>query len=100
LILPALATASPPPRPFTDADVAALRAEVERGGKPRVRLRPGTAGVAGATVGTVTSIGQPAADGPEFVRVAVRINGARDVLPFALADLDDRFLEAQPGQWS
>jgi hypothetical protein len=54
---------------------------------PRVRLRPGVAGIEGTAVGTVTHVGAADTDGPEFLRVAVRVNGVRDILPFAPADL-------------
>ncbi|MEP6463810.1 MAG: hypothetical protein ABJC62_10435 [Frankiaceae bacterium] len=66
--------------PLTDTDVAALRAQLERGRSPRVRLR------AGGT-GTVVGVGDPAGDGPEYIRVKVTLNGTRDTLPFAAEDL-------------
>lgn len=65
---------------LTDADVEALRSQLGRGRSPRVRLR------AGGT-GTVVGVGDPAADGPEFIRVKVTLNGTRDTLPFAPEDL-------------
>lgn len=70
-----------PVRPaLTDTDVAALRAQLELGRSPRVRLR------AGGT-GTVVGVGDPAGDGPEYIRVKVTLNGTRDTLPFAPEDL-------------
>lgn len=82
-----MATKPTPPEPLTEADVAALRTDVAQRRAPRVRLRPGVAGVGATRVGTVAQIGDPAIDGPEFLHVAVRVNGTRDVLPFAPSDL-------------
>ena len=65
---------------LTDAEVAALRSQLERGRNPRVRLRAGGAG-------TVIGVGDPAVDGPEYIRVKVTLNGTRDTLPFAPEDL-------------
>lgn len=65
---------------LTDADVAAMRSQLERGRTPRVRL------LAGGT-GTVVSVGDPRADGPEYIRVKLTLNGTRDTLPFAPEDL-------------
>jgi hypothetical protein len=70
LVLPAL----------TDADVAALRSQLDRGRSPRVRLR-------GGGTGTVVGVGDPDGDGPEYIRVKVTLNGTRDTLPFAPDDL-------------
>lgn len=72
--------ARPGPPALTDADVTALRAQLERGAHPRVRLR------AGGT-GTVVGVGDPATDGPEYLKVKVTLNGTRDTLPFAPEDL-------------
>src|SRR5450756_1116213 len=65
---------------LTDAEVAALRAQLESGATPRVRLR------AGGT-GAVIDVGNPDADGPEYIKVKVTLNGTRDTLPFAPDDL-------------
>jgi len=66
--------------PLTEADVAALRSQLEGGRSPRVRLRAGGAG-------TVVGVGDPDRDGPEYIRVKVTLNGTRDTLPFAPDDL-------------
>ena len=63
---------------LTDTDVTELRAHLDRGATPRVRLR------AGGT-GTVVSVGDPDTDGPEYIKVKVTLNGTRD--PFAPEDL-------------
>ena len=65
---------------LTDTDVTELRAHLDRGATPRVRLR------AGGT-GTVVSVGDPDTDGPEYIKVKVTLNGTRDTLPFAPEDL-------------
>jgi len=74
----------PPARPahpaLTDAEVADLRAQLDRGSTPRVRLR-------GGGTGAVVSVGDPEADGPEYIRVKVTLNGTRDTLPYAPEDL-------------
>src|SRR5664280_1879891 len=65
---------------LTDADVADLRAQLKSGATPRVRLR------AGGT-GAVIDVGNPDADGAEYIKVKVTLNGTRDTLPFAPDDL-------------
>jgi len=65
---------------LTDADVADLRAQLKSGATPRVRLR------AGGT-GAVIDVGNPDADGAEYIKVKVTLNGTRDTLPFAPEDL-------------
>ena len=65
---------------LTDTDVTELRAHLDRGATPRVRLH------AGGT-GTVVSVGDPDTDGPEYIKVKVILNGTRDTLPFAPEDL-------------
>ena len=70
----------PPEPPLTDTDVTELRAHLDRGATPRVRLH------AGGT-GTVVSVGDPDTDGPEYIKVKVTLNGTRDTLPFAPEDL-------------
>ena len=65
---------------LTDTDVTELRAHLDRGATPRVRLH------AGGT-GTVVSVGDPDTDGPEYIKVKVTLNGTRDSLPFAPEDL-------------
>ena len=65
----------PPARAaLTDSDVTELRAHLDRGATPRVRLH------AGGT-GTVVSVGDPDTDGPEYIKVKVTLNGTRDTLP-------------------
>jgi len=78
--MPAAGSARSAPPALTDADVADLRAQLESGATPRVRLR------AGGT-GAVIDIGNPDADGPEYIKVKVTLNGTRDTLPFAPDDL-------------
>ena len=65
---------------LTDADVADLRAQLESGATPRVRLRAGGTGAG-------IDVGNPDADGPEYIKVKVTLNGTRDTLPFAPDDL-------------
>ena len=67
---------------LTDTDVTELRAHLDRGATPRVRLRAG-----GTGTGTVVSVGDPDTDGPEYIKVKVTLNGTRDTLPFAPEDL-------------
>src|SRR5450759_5274512 len=76
--MPAARSARSAPPALTDADVADLRAQPESGATPRVRLRAG---------GTGADIGNPDADGPEYIKVKVTLNGTRDTLPFAPDDL-------------
>jgi len=42
---------------------------------------------AGAARGAVIDVGNPDADGPEYIKVKVTLNGTRDTLPFAPDDL-------------
>src|SRR5450759_4655946 len=78
--MPAARSARSAPPALTDADVADLRAQLESGATPRVRLR------AGGT-GAVIDVGNPDADGPEYIKVKVTLNGTRDSIPFAPDDL-------------
>ncbi|MBM9467349.1 hypothetical protein [Nakamurella leprariae] len=83
---PARSTRRSRAQPELPLDVDAARAAVEAGKSVRVRLAPSAAFPAD-TVGRVRSVGDPAVDGPEFVAVEVTVNGSKDVLPFAPADL-------------
>lgn len=71
--------------PLTDDDIADLRNRLAANGRPRVRIRNAAAGV--SDTGTVVSVGDPATDGDEYIQVAIRTNGRRDVLPFSPNDL-------------
>jgi hypothetical protein len=69
------------PPPLTDADVAALRAKVGSGEKPRVIVRAASAAVPAGTRGNVVRLGQPTEG--EFIVVRL----GRDEVPFAPAEL-------------
>ena len=74
-----------PPRP-NPPDVDALRAGLAQGKLVRVGIAPSGQFPDGVT-GRVRRIGDPAVDGEEFIFVEVPVGGAKDVLPFAAADL-------------
>ncbi len=78
----------PPRRPARppSPDIDALRGALARGKIVRVGIAPSGQFPDGAT-GRVRSIGDPATDGEEYVLVEVPVNGTKDVLPFAPADL-------------
>lgn len=78
----------PPRRPARPAppDIDALRRALAGGKIVRVGIAPSDQFPEGVT-GRVRSIGDPATDGDEFLLVEVPVNGAKDVLPFAPADL-------------
>ncbi len=78
----------PPRRPTrpTPPDVDDLRAALGQGKLVRVGIAPSDQFPDGLT-GRVRRIGDPAVDGDEFIFVEVPIGGAKDVLPFAAADL-------------
>ncbi len=71
----------PPP-----IDVEDLKSRLDQGKIVRVAIANGAQFPAGAT-GRVRSVGDPAVDGDEFIHVEVSVNGTKDLLPFAPADL-------------
>ena len=70
---------------LTDDEVGALQTQLAGGGRPRVQLS-GPQFPAGSA-GTVVSVGDPAVDGADYVRVRVKVNGMTDELSFAPAEL-------------
>jgi hypothetical protein len=78
------ATAAPPA--LTDADVAALKARVQAGEKPRVVVRAASAAVPAGTRGSIVRVGNPS----EGEYVVVRLGN--DEVPFAPSEL------AMPGR--
>ncbi len=73
------------PSGLTDEDVARLRTQVGEGRRPRVALS-GPQFEQGAA-GTVVRIGDPVADGADFLTVRVKVNGVTDELAFAPTEL-------------
>ncbi len=67
-------------------DVDDLRSRLDEGKIVRVAIARSAQFPTGS-VGRVRRIGDPAADGEEFIHVELSLNGAKDVLPFAPADL-------------
>lgn len=67
-------------------DVSAARVALAAGKSVRVRIPPSDQLPEGAS-GRVRSIGDPDADGRDYVQVELVVNGGRDVLPFAPGDL-------------
>jgi len=65
--------------------IEALRARLADGRKPRVKVSGPQFGPDAS--GTVIAIGEAATDGPDFIRVKVKVNGAMDELAFAPAEL-------------
>ena len=78
----------PPRRPTRPAppDVETLRTALGQGKLVRVGIAPSDQFPDGVT-GRVRRIGDPAADGDEFIFVELSVGGAKDVLPFAAKDL-------------
>ena len=77
-----------PPRKshgLSPAQLDELRAQLAEGRRPRVTVT-GPQFPAGST-GTVIGIGDLASDGPDFVRVRVKVGASMDELPFAPAEL-------------
>ena len=77
-----------PPRKshgLSAAQLEELRAQLAEGRRPRVTVT-GPQFPAGST-GTVIGIGDLASDGPDFVRVRVKVGASMDELPFAPAEL-------------
>lgn len=67
-------------------DVDDLRSRLDEGKIVRVAIARSAQFPTGS-VGRVRRIGDPATDGEEFIHVELSLNGAKDVLPFAPADL-------------
>lgn len=70
---------------LADEQVVQLRGSVAAGGRPRVRVSGAQFPV--GTTGMVIRVGEPAADGADFVTVRVKVSGVVDELPFAPAEL-------------
>jgi hypothetical protein len=73
------------PAGLSPAQVDVLRAQLDQGRKPRVKLSGTQFGT--GTSGTIVRIGDESADGPDFVRVKVKVNGTMDELAFAPSEL-------------
>src|SRR6185503_4020084 len=73
------------PAGLTEPDIAELQRQLADGKRPRVRLSGPHFPVAAA--GTVVRIGTPEADGADYVRVRVKVNGMTDELAFAPSEL-------------
>lgn len=73
------------PSGLTEEDVNRLRSQLAEGRRPRVALS-GPQFETGAS-GSVVRIGDPAADGPDFLTVRVKVNGVTDELAFAPGEL-------------
>lgn len=67
-------------------DVEDLRSRLDQGKIVRVAIAH-SAQFPEGTVGRVRSLGDPAVDGDEFIHVELSVNGMKDLLPFAPADL-------------
>ncbi len=78
----------PPRRRATPApiDVDDLKSRLELGKIVRVAIARSAQFPQGA-VGRVRRIGDPGVDGEEFIQVELSVNGTKDLLPFAPADL-------------
>ncbi|WP_420122751.1 DUF6319 family protein [Nakamurella sp.] len=72
---------APPP-----IDVEDLRSRLDQGKIVRVAIAHSAQFPEGA-IGRVRSLGDPAVDGDEFIHVELSVNGMKDLLPFAPADL-------------
>ncbi len=72
---------APPP-----IDVEDLRSRLDQGKIVRVAIANSAQFPEGA-IGRVRSLGDPHVDGDEFIHVEVSVNGTKDLLPFAPADL-------------
>ena len=68
-----------------DAELEIMRQRLRNGGRPRVQVS-GSQFPKGST-GTVTRIGDPDVDGPDFVGVRVKLGGVVDELGFAPGEL-------------
>ncbi|HEX2903867.1 MAG TPA: hypothetical protein VHO01_10480 [Jatrophihabitans sp.] len=72
-------------RGLSEAEVDGLRGQLADGKRPRVQLS-GPHFPVGAT-GTVVRIGQPDTDGPDFLRVRVKVDNMTDELAFGPGEL-------------
>lgn len=70
---------------LSDDDVAALRAAVADGKKPRVTLHGNQFG--DGVRGQVLAVGDPATDGPEFITVRAKLAGTMETLQFGPDEL-------------
>jgi hypothetical protein len=71
---------------YTPLDLDALRTALSAGRTVRVGVLP-TGQFPAGTAGRVRAVGAPDTDGPEFIQVELTVGGAKDVVPFAPADL-------------
>lgn len=71
---------------YPPLDLDALRTAVTAGRTVRVGVLP-TGQFPDGTAGRVRTVGAPEVDGPEFIQVELMVGGAKDVVPFAPADL-------------
>lgn len=89
-----------PPRRRTTApeplDIDRLRADLAAGRTVRVAIASSAQFPDGAS-GRVRGVGDPEVVGPEFVEVEVTVNGVKDVVPFAPADLAPPTARRRPG---
>jgi hypothetical protein len=69
-----------------DAQVAHLRQAIADGRRPRVRVT-GPQFPGGATTGTVVRVGDPVADGADFVMVRIKVGSVTDELGFSPSEL-------------
>lgn len=79
--MPPRRRATPPP-----IDVDDLRSRLDQGKIVRVAIAH-SAQFPSGSVGRVRRIGDPGIDGEEFIHVELIVNGMKDLLPFAPADL-------------
>jgi hypothetical protein len=69
-----------------DAQVAHLRQAIADGRRPRVRVT-GPQFPGGATTGTVVRVGDPVADGADFVMLRIKVGSVTDELGFSPSEL-------------
>jgi len=77
-----------------DVQLASLRSQVTDGKRPRVTVAGPQFG--DGTTGTIVRIGDPAADGPEFIAVRVKVDKIVDELLFAPSELSSSVPGAPP----
>jgi hypothetical protein len=73
---------------LTEPEIAELREQLAAGRRPRVQLSGPQFPV--AATGTVVRIGSPEIDGPDYLRVRVKVNGMTDELAFEPNELRRR----------
>ena len=79
--------------------IDALRVQLAEGRRPRLKLS--ATQFPTGTSGTVTRIGSPDIDGPDFITVKVKVNGTMDELAFSPAELSSSVRAAalpEPGE--